>query len=396
MGSNVNPNWRFPTLTVHGFGGVDPLTGAISQPIYQTSTFAFQNSAHGEALFSGKAEGYMYSRLGNPTVNALEREMAFLEGGEEAAAFGSGMAAVSAIVMAFCRAGDNYIATSPVYGGTHALGLKVMPRFQIEARERSFNDLEGIENSIDEHTRFLLIETPANPTIRLADIEAMVAIAKRHNIITVVDNTFATPFLQQPLKMGVDMIMHSATKYISGHGDTVGGIVIGSKVLMEDVKLMLHEVGGIMSPFNAFLLMRGLKTLAVRMERHCFNAMKLAQYLSFHPKVLEVWYPGLSTHPEHQLAKKQMNDFGGMVSFVVKGGREAGKLVLDHVKLATNAVSLGDCDTLIVHPASTTHSSYTTEDLLALGMDPGLVRLSVGIEEYHDIMEDLGQALQYV
>lgn len=393
MSHKVNPNWKFATLTCHGSGGTDPTTGALAHPIYQTSTFAFKNTDHGAALFSGEIEGYIYSRLGNPTVAALEREIAFLEKGEVAAAFSSGMAAVSAVIFAFCKAGDNYVVTSPVYGGTHALGLKVMPRFDIEHREIPCNQLDAIESAIDSKTKFILIETPANPTIRLADISELVKIAKKHNILTVVDNTFATPYLQNPLEMGVDIVLHSATKYIGGHGDVVAGIVVAKKELMSEIQLILHEVGGTMSPFNAYLLLRGLKTLAVRMDRHCQNAMKIAQYLSFHPKVKEVWYPGLANHPEHELAKRQMRDFGGMVSIVLKGGREKGKNFLDALNLATNAVSLGDCDTLIVHPASTTHSSYTEEELIAMEMDPGLVRISVGIEDYRDIIDDFAQAL---
>lgn len=396
MSHKVNPNWRFATLTCHGSGGCDPVTGALAQPIYQTSTFAFKNTDHGAALFSGEATGYIYSRLGNPTVAALEKEIAFLEKGDSALAFASGMAAISAVIFAFCKAGDNYVVTSPVYGGTHALGLKVIPRFNIEHREKPCYDLLAIEQAIDTNTRFLLIETPANPTIRLADIAALVDIAKRHSILTVVDNTFATPYLQNPIEMGADLVVHSATKYIGGHGDVVAGLVAGKKELIDEIKLILHEVGGAMSPFSAYLLLRGLKTLAVRMDRHCFNAMKVAQYLSYHPKVKEVWYPGLTCHPEHELAKRQMRDFGGMVAFVMKGGREDGKRFLDNLNLATNAVSLGDCDTLIVHPASTTHSSYSEDELLAMGMDPGLVRISVGIEDYHDIIEDFAQAFQKV
>ncbi|MDK9700973.1 MAG: aminotransferase class I/II-fold pyridoxal phosphate-dependent enzyme [bacterium] len=396
MSSHINPKWSFPTLAVHGFGGTDPRTGAVAQPIYQTSTFAFRDTDHGAALFAGTETGFIYSRISNPTVQALEQELAFLEQGEVAACFGSGMAAISAILFAFCKSGDNYVVTSPVYGGTHGLGLKVMPRFAIEPRERPCNDLAAVEAAIDDRTRILLVETPANPTIRLVDIEACVQIAKRHNILLVVDNTFATPYLQQPLVMGADIVMHSATKYIGGHGDVVAGIVVTSKALMEEIRVIEHEVGGIMSPFSAYLLLRGLKTLAVRMDRHCENAQKVAQYLAFHPKVAEVWYPGLTTHPEHALAKKQMLKFGGMVSFVLKGGRDAGKTVLDNVILATNAVSLGDCDTLIVHPASTTHSSYTEDELKVAGLDVGLVRLSVGIESYQDIIDDLGQALQKV
>jgi len=396
MSQKVDPKWSFSTLVCHGAGGSDPQTGAHAKPIYQTSTFAFRDADHGEALFKGTEKGYIYSRLGNPTIQALEQEIAALEGAEVGAAFASGMAAISAVLLAYCCAGDNYVCTMPIYGGTHALGMKVLPHYNIEPREVNCCDLAAIEAAIDEHTKLLLIETPANPTIRLVDIEACVEIAHRKNIILVVDNTFATPFLQQPLKMGADIIVHSATKYISGHGDTVAGLVVGSAELMEPVILIQHEVGGVISPFNAFLLLRGLKTLAIRMERHCLNAMKVAQYLCFHPKIDYVLFPGLTTHPEHELAKRQMKDFGGMLAFVLKGGRDPAKIVLNNVKLATNAVSLGDCDTLISHPGSTTHSSFSDDDLRGAGMDPGLVRLSVGIEDYHDIIDDLGQAMRLI
>ncbi len=397
MSNYIDPNWKMSTLVCHGAGGSDPATGAHCKPIYQTSTFAFRDADHGENLFTGKEKGFIYSRLGNPTIEGLEHEITCLESGVAGLAFGSGMAAVSAVILGICGAGENYITTVPIYGGTHTLGQSILPRFNIENREVNCSDLAALEAAIDENTRLIMIETPANPTIRLVDIEECVKIARRHNVVLAIDNTFATPYLQNPLKMGADIVLHSATKYISGHGDTVAGLVVCST---EELKLKIqpiqHDIGGVISPFNAFLLLRGLKTLAVRMDRHCMNALKVAQYLSFHPKVAEVWYPGLSTHPDHELAKKQMRDFGGMVSFILKGGRSAGKTVLNNVKLAVNAVSLGDTDTLIVHPATTTHSSYSPEALKLAGMDEGLVRLSVGIEDYHDIIDDLSQALKQV
>lgn len=391
----VKKSWGFATLAVHGSGGHDPVTGAISPPIYQSSTFAFKNSQHGADLFSGKAEGYIYSRIQNPTQEALEREMAFLEEGEEAIAFGSGMAAITTCVLTLCRSGDNFVSSRTIYGGTHALYLKVMPRINVGVTEVDATDLNKIEEAISEKTRFLFIETPANPTIEVIDICGCAEICRRRGIQLVVDNTFATPYYQKPLKLGADIVVHSATKYIGGHGDTVAGLAIGPAALMREMrKAVLQDIGAIISPFNAWLLLRGLKTLPVRMDRHSENAMRVAQFLAFHPRVERVWYPGLRTHPQHELAKSQMTNFGGMIAFEIKGGIEEGKRLMDSVQLCTLAVSLGDCDTLIVHPASTTHSSYSLEDLTATGIKPNLIRLSVGIEDVNDIIEDLSQALK--
>ena len=391
----VKKSWRFATLAVHGSEGSDPLTGAHSTPIYQSSTFVFKNSQHGADLFAGKEKGYIYSRIHNPTQAALEREMAFLEEGEEAVAFASGMAAEVVTIMTLCRSGDNFVSSRTVYGGTHAMYQKVMPRIGVQAREVDATDLNQIEDAIDDKTRFIFIETPANPTIEIMDVRGCAEIARRRGIKLVVDNTFATPYLQQPLLMGADIAIHSATKYIGGHGDCVAGLAIGPKDLMTEMrKGVLQDVGAVISPFNAWLLLRGLKTLPVRMDRHCDNAMKVAQFLAFHPRVEGVSFPGLRIHPQHELAKSQMTNFGGMIAFYVKGGFEEGKRMMDSVQLCTLAVSLGDTDTLIVHPASTTHSSYSLEDLKKAGIAPNMIRLSVGIEDYHDIMEDLDQALK--
>ncbi len=391
----VKKTWRFATLAVHGSEGSDPLTGAHSTPIYQSSTFVFKNSQHGADLFAGKEKGYIYSRIHNPTQAALEREMAFLEEGEEALAFASGMAAETVTIMTLCRSGDNFVSSRTVYGGTHALYMKVLPRIGVQAREVDANDLNQIEDAIDDKTRFIFLETPANPTIEIMNVRGCAEIARRKGIKLVVDNTFATPYLQKPLLMGADIVVHSATKYIGGHGDCVAGLAIGPKDLMTEMrKGVLTDVGAVISPFNAWLLLRGLKTLPVRMDRHCDNAMKLAQFLSFHPRVESVSYPGLRFHPQHELAKEQMTNFGGMIAFYVKGGFEEGKRMMDSVQLCTLAVSLGDTDTLIVHPASTTHSAYSLEDLKKVGIAPNMIRLSVGIEDYHDIMEDLDQALK--
>lgn len=391
----VKKEWGMDTLVVHGSEGIDKVTGAVAPPIYQSSTFAFRNSDHGEALFKGEATGYIYSRLGNPTEECLEREMAFLENGEAALAFASGMGAESALILTLCGVGDNLVSSITVYGGTHAMYKTLLPRFGIEGREVNATHLDELEAAIDDRTKLIFIETPANPTLAIIDIRGCARIAHKHGIPLVVDNTFATPMLQRPLDLGADVVVHSATKYIGGHGDTVAGIVVGKQDLITRIrKETLNHVGSCISPFNAWLLLRGLKTLAVRMRRHCSNAMRVAQYLSFHPRVKIVHFPGLAFHPGHELAKSQMSDFGGMIAFEIKGNRKDATKVMDALELCTMAVSLGDCDTLVCHPASTTQSSYTLEQLAEAGIAEGLIRLSVGIEDPRDICADLGQALK--
>ncbi|MGQ9851888.1 MAG: trans-sulfuration enzyme family protein [Candidatus Oleimicrobiaceae bacterium] len=387
----------FATLCVHGSGGVDRLTGAVSIPIYQSSTFAFPSARAGAEIFAGQREGYIYTRIGNPTVDAFEREMAFLEGGEAGCATASGMAATTTAVLTAVRTGENIVASDTLYGGTHQLFRETMKRLGIEVRDVEASHLPNIEAAMDERTRVVFIETPSNPTLKLIDIAGAAKIAHRHGALLMVDNTFATPYFQRPLSLGADVIIHSATKYIGGHGDTIGGVIVGPKDFVKRAKSeVLRDLGGCLSPFNAWLFVRGLKTLPVRMERHQFNAMRIAQYLSFHPKVAKVWYPGLRIHPQHELARRQMTGFGGMVSFELKGGRAAGEKLMDSVKLMTLAVSLGDCDTLIEHPASMTHSTYKEEDLLACVITPGIVSLSVGIESVEELINDLSQALKKI
>jgi methionine-gamma-lyase len=388
---------KFATLCVHGSGGVDQQTGALSVPIYQSSTFAFKSAKQGAALFAGEEDGYVYTRLGNPTQAALEREMAFLEGGEAALCFASGMSAIAGVILFLCRNGDNLVSSDTVYGGTHNLYKETLPLWDIQVREANATKLENIEKAIDDRTKLIFIETPANPTLSIIDIAGCAAIAKKHGIPLVIDNTFATPYLQRPFELGADIIIHSATKYIGGHGDTIAGIVVGKKELIDNLRAqILRDLGGVISPLNAWLLLRGLKTLPVRMDRHCTNALEVAKYLSMHPKINWVRYPGLSTHPQHELAKKQMKNFGGMITFEVKGGRKAGEKLMNSVGLITLAVSLGDCDSLIEHPASMTHSTYSAEELEETGITEGLIRLSVGLEECSDLITDLKLALKKI
>jgi len=392
----------FATIAVHGKKKIGkhetgPPIRSLSTPIFMSSTFAFESAEEGAAIFAGEWEGYVYTRLGNPTVTALENEIAYLEGGEAALAFASGMAATATTILALAKAGDNVVASDTLYGGTHSLFTERLPRVGIEVREVDARDPRNVEQAIDGRTRAVFIETPANPTLAVLDIAACAEIAAAHGIDLIVDNTFPTPYYQNPLELGASIVIHSATKYIGGHGDTVAGLAVGSKDFIDRLKAeFLRDWGGCISPFNAWLLLRGLKTLPVRMERHSENAMEVAQFLSYHPKVERVMYPGLRTHPQHELAKKQMRGFGGMIAFNIKGGREAGRILMNSVELCTLAVSLGDVDTLIQHPASMTHSTYSAEELEKVGISESLVRLSVGLEDPDDIVADLRQALKRI
>lgn len=389
---------HFQTQCVHGAGDLDPTTGAISYPIYQSSTFAFHNAKEGADLFAGEREGYVYTRLGNPTQRAFENEMTCLEGGEDALAFGSGMAAIASFIINVANAGDNIVSSDTMYGGTHCLYKDTLPDLGIEVRDVDASDTQQIEEAIDERTKLLFIETPANPTMKVIDLAMCVEIAQRHDILFAVDNTFATPYFQRPLDLGADIVIHSATKYIGGHGDVVAGVLIATDPdLVQDLRVRtLRDLGGIISPLNAWLLLRGLKTLPVRMEQHQRNAFTIAEYLEDHPKVEWVRYPGLEAHPHYAVAKKQMTGYSGMIAFELKGGRKAGEQLMDAVKLVTLAVSLGDIDSLIEHPASMTHHSYTEEELKEAGISTGLVRISVGLEHTDDLLADLDQAFDQV
>ncbi len=389
----------FSTLCIHGKKHLDkhesdrPIR-AVSTPIFQSSTFAFENVAHGAAVFRGEDASYVYTRLGNPTQSALETEMAYLEQGEAALALASGMAAATTAVLTCCRTGDHIVSGDTLYGGTHQLFTQTLPRLGIEVTEIPADDPQNFADAITDRTRLVYLESPANPTLVLTDIPAVAKIAHARGVPVLVDNTFCTPYLQNPLLLGADIVLHSATKYIGGHGDTVAGILVGKQDWIMEARMeILRDVGGCISPFNAWLLLRGLKTLPVRMDRHMENALEVAQFLSYHPKVTEVIYPGLKTHPQYELAARQQRGFGGMISFMVEGGRPAGETVMDNVKLCTLAVSLGDVDTLIEHPASMTHSTYDEDELQKVSIDPGMVRLSVGLENVEDIIADLRQAL---
>ncbi|MGB9721577.1 MAG: trans-sulfuration enzyme family protein [bacterium] len=382
------------TNIVHGGVHFDEKTGAHVPPIYMTSTFVFKDVDHGARLFRDVEDGYIYTRLGNPTIDLLAKKMALLESTEAGLVFASGMAAIFATILTCCKSGDHIISDKVIYGGTYGLCQGVLPRLGITTTFVDTTNDSEILSALKPNTKLILAESPANPTLRINDISHLAEIAHKNKILLCIDNTFATPYLQRPIELGADIVVHSATKYLGGHGDLIGGIVVGKK---DFIKTMADEiakdVGGCISPVNAWLILRGLKSLAVRMERHCSNAMALARFLKNHPKVAKVYYPGLEDHPGYEIAKRQMRYFGGMLGFDLKGGKEAGKIVMNSVKLCTLAVSLGDTDTLIEHPASMTHSTYTEEELIKAGINPGFVRMSVGIENVDDLIADLEQAL---
>lgn len=384
----------FNTKAIHE--GFNPCkdTGSHVAPIYQTSTFVFKDVDQGSKRFAGEEEGYVYTRLGNPTITDLEVKMAALEGGEAAAGTAAGMAAISTTLLTLLKAGDHIVAGDTLYGCTHSLISHLLPQYGVEVTMVDTSNSANIEKAMKYNTKVVYIETPANPTLKVVDIKAAAEIAHKGGAKLVVDNTFMSSYLQRPLELGADVVVHSATKYLGGHGDLIGGIIVGSKEFIATAKIPhLKDFGGIISPFNAWLLSRGLKTLGVRMERHCENAQKVAEYLEKHPAVEAVYYPGLPSHPQHELAKEQMYGFGGMMSFELKGGIEAGKTLMNNVKMISLAVSLGCVDSLIQHPASMTHSPVPKEDRLKAGITDGLVRLSVGIEDVEDIIADLDQAL---
>ena len=386
---------RFATRCVHASGGPDPATGALAPPIFQTSTFAFPDVETAAARFAGTDPGYVYSRLRNPTVDAFERELASLEGSQAAVALGSGMAAVAAALLQAVRPGDRILASRTLYGGTHALFEGTFKELGISVEYVDARDPGSFERALSKTVRAIYVETPANPTLCVVDLVAVSRIAQGWGIPLIVDNTFATPYFQRPLEFGAAAVVHSATKYIGGHGDAMGGVVLGTDEFVSGARRRsVKDLGAVMSPFTAWLLLRGLKTLPVRMRQHAENALAIATYLEEHPKVACVSYPGLESHPQHETARRQMSGFGGVLSFTLKGGRESGRRMINGLELITIAVSLGDCETLIEHPATMTHRSYGAEELAALGISEGLVRLSAGLEDAEDLIADLDQALE--
>lgn len=389
----VKENSGFGTKAIHGGKMKDTQYGALTMPIYQTSTFEFDCCEQGGRRFAGEEKGYIYTRLGNPSISAVENKVALLEGGEACAAASSGMGAVSACLWSIAGAGKHILADETLYGCTFALLNHGMTRYGVEVTFVDTSDLEQVKANLKENTVCVYLETPANPNLKISDIQAVAELAHAYNpaIQVVCDNTFASPYLQRPLELGADVVIHSATKYLNGHGDVIAGFVVGTEAFINEVKMfgLKDMTGATLGPFEAFLIMRGLKTMEIRMERHCENAKKVAEYLVKQEKVERVYYPGLETHPGYEIAKKQMQDFGAMISFEVKGGKEGGMKFVNSLSMIPIAVSLGDAETLVQHPASMTHSVYTEKELKAAGISAGLIRLSVGLENAEDIIADL-------
>lgn len=380
---------KFNTKTIHGNQHHDPSTGAVMPPIYQTSTYA-QSSP-------GVHKGYEYSRTGNPTRHALEEAFASLENGTYGLAFGSGLAAIDAVIKLF-QPGDEIIATNDLYGGSYRLFTKVYEKFGLIFHFVDMQNPENITEKIGVNTKLIWVETPTNPMLNIIDIEAVVKIAKNNHILVAVDNTFATPYLQLPLDMGVDIVMHSATKYLGGHSDVVmGALVVKDKELADKLYFIQNASGAVCGPMDSFLVLRGLKTLHVRMQRHCENGKAVAEYLNNHPKIEKVYWPGFESHPNHGIAKKQMKDFGGMLSFSTKGNRKEDALKLvENLKLFTLAESLGGVESLCGHPATMTHASIPKSEREKTGVTDSLIRLSVGIEDIEDLISDLKQGLEKI
>ncbi len=385
----------FATRAIHL--GYDPLDheGALTPPLHLTSTFAFESAEAGGALFAGERAGHVYSRISNPTLDLLERRAASLEGAEAGLALASGMGAITAVLWTLLAPGDEVIVDKTLYGCTFAFMHHGLRKFGITVTHVDMTEPENLRAAMSDRTRVVYFETPANPNMRLVDIEAVAAIAHEGGAQVVVDNTYATPYLTRPIALGTDLVVHSATKYLGGHGDLVAGLVVGRAEAVGEIRLvgMKDMTGAVMAPFNAMLVMRGLKTLSLRMERHCASARVVAAWLEGHPEVAAVHYPGLESFGQHALACRQMALPGAMIAFELTGGLEAGRRMMNGLRMIARAVSLGDAETLIQHPASMTHSTYSPEERAAHGIGDGLIRLSVGLEDVADILDDLDGAL---
>ncbi len=389
-------NLGFNSKLIHG-GDFEDALGSATVPIYQTSTFAFKNADHGAACFAGESDGFIYTRIGNPTIGALESQIADLESGFGGIAVSSGMAAVTTIYMGILGQGAHIVSSAAVYGPSRVVMEQHFSRFGVESTYVNSENIEEVRNAIRPNTKLIFIETPANPTMGITDIEAVCKIAKEHGILVAVDNTFCSPYLQKPLDLGADIVFHSMTKFLNGHADIVAGIIVAKEeTIYKKLRTMMINMGCNMDPHQAYMVIRGLKTLGIRIDRAQENAIKVANFLENHPKIEWVKYPGLTSHPQFELAKKQMNGPGCMISFELKGGVEAGKILQNNVHLAILAVSLGGVETLIQHPASMTHSKMDKDSREKAGITDGLVRFAVGIENVEDIIADLDQALSKI
>ena len=397
MSADKNTKLSFATRSVHAGYNSSDHEGALNPPIVMSSTFTFDTVAQGAGRFSGEQPGHFYSRISNPTQAILEARLADLEEGEAALATASGMGAITATLWTLLAPGDQLLVDKTVYGCTFAFMQHGLKKFGVDICFADFSDPEAIKANLTEHTKLLYFETPVNPTMRVIDIAAVSALAKSYNpaIKCMVDNTYCTPALQRPLTLGADIVVHSATKYLGGHGDLIAGAVVADAATIEQIRVygLKDMTGAVIAPLNVFLILRGIKTLQLRMERHCQNAQAIAEMLEQHPAVDQVFYPGLKNDPWHQLAGQQMDGFGGMIALELKGGYEAAVSMLNNLKLAKLAVSLGDAETLVQHPASMTHSTYTLQERAEHGISEGLVRISAGLEAVEDIIADLEQAL---
>ena len=394
----MKKNYKFDTKTIHGGSKGKNANNALNPPIYQTSTFVFDDIAHVEKVMSFESDDYVYTRGNNPTLRLFENRMAVLEGGEGAVAFASGMAAISSVIFSLLSPGDNIVLHRTLYGSSYGVTTKLLPKYNIDYKIADLTELDNLEKIIDEKTKVIYFETPSNPDLSIIDIERITKIAKQRGIKVVVDNTFATPYFQNPLELGADVVVHSATKYISGHGDVVAGVAISKDMhYINSLKFeYMCEFGGAMSPFNGWLLLRGLKTLGLRMRQHEENAKKVAAFLNNHPKVKRTMYPGLPEFKGHEIAKKQMRGYGAMISFEIDGNLEDAKCFVESVELAQLAVSLGDCETLIELPAAMTHRGYPREELAKFGLTESMIRISVGLEDVEDIIYDLDKAFKNI
>jgi methionine-gamma-lyase len=388
---NADKKPGFATRQIH-VGKTEDASGALCTPIYQTSTFKFSTVEQGGACFAGQNDGYIYTRLGNPSLTVVEAKLASLENGEAALAVASGMGAVATALWSSLSSGDEVIADDTLYGCTHALLNHGISRFGVKVTFVDFTYLSNLKEKLSPNTKVVYFETPCNPTLKILDIEEIARVAHEYNpdIRVIVDNTFCSPYLQRPLDLGADVVIHSATKYLNGHGDVIAGFIVGKSEFIKECRMfgLKDMTGAVLSPFDAFLIARGLKTLHIRMERHCQNARVLAEFFRNHPAVSKVYYPGFTSFDGHEVAKKQMDDFGGMIAIELNAAKEATAEAINNLKLCTIAVSLGDAETLVEHPATMTHSTYTPEDLVIAGISEGLVRISVGLEDVEDIIDD--------
>lgn len=391
----MQDNKHFNTQAIHyGYSPLDS-QGALVPPVFQTSTFVFPTAQYGADCFAGRRKGHFYSRISNPTLNLLEKRLAQLEGGEGAVVFSSGMGAITSTCWSLLQPGDELIADMTLYGCTFTFFNHGLAKFGVKIKHVDLTNLEKLKEAITEKTKLIFFETPANPNMRVSDIEKISEIAHQHNISVIVDNTYCSPYLQQPLKVGADIIVHSMTKYLSGHGDVTAGAIITTHELADKIRVegLKDMTGACLSPHDASLILRGIKTLGIRMEQICQNAQRIAQYLEDNPKVETIYYPGLTSFPQYELAKRQMRLAGGMIAIELKGGIKAGREFLNRLNLFSRAVSLGDCESLAQHPATMTHATYSAEERQRHGISDGLVRLSIGLEDVDDLIADLEQAL---